>query len=302
MVPPTVIGLGELLWDDFPDGRRPGGAPANVAYHANQLGALGLPASRVGADPAGDELLEVLRHRGIDTRLIQRDAAHPTGRVSVQLTAGGQPSYIIHQHVAWEHLEPTELLLQHCRQADAICFGTLAQRTTPSRDAIHACLRAASRKVLRVYDVNLRQHWYEADWIQRSVHSADVVKFNDEELPVMAGLYDVASGEGADVSDRLFAAGVQTVVVTRGARGCSVYRPGEAIDAASAPMRVVDTVGAGDAFTAAFIVGLLRDWPMAVVALLANQVGGLVASRAGAMPEIAAEAAALIAAADAAAR
>jgi fructokinase len=294
-MPPLVIGLGELLWDLFPDGRRAGGAPANVAYHANQLGARGLPASCIGTDPLGDELLDFLQSRSLETRLIQRDPDRPTGTVTVELTAGGQPRYIIHEQVAWDHLQPTAALLAAARDAAAICFGTLAQRTVDSRETIHRCLAAAGPKTLIVYDVNLRQHWYDRSWIERSLRTSRIVKLNDEELPVLARLLALPDESLATFAAHTRELGVQIVVLTRGAAGCSVATERGVVDVSSAPIQVVDTVGAGDAFTAAFIHGLLLHWPPERAARLANAVGGLVASRAGAMPEIAEQVRTLVA-------
>ncbi len=291
---PTVIGLGELLWDDFPDSRRTGGAPANVAYHANQLGVIGLPASRVGTDADGDELLAALQNRGVSTELVQRDPQHPTGRVSVQLSPRGEPGYIIHTDVAWEHLDPDPALLARCAQADAICFGTLAQRTPRTRETIHACLQAAGDHTLIVYDVNLRQHWYDRDWIERSLNASHIIKLNADELQVLGRMLGTPDDAPEDFPRRLFDRGVQAVVVTRAAEGCSVYSPGESLDIPGEPVEVIDAVGAGDAFAATFILGLLRKWPLARCARLANRIGGLVASRAGAMPDIADEAARLL--------
>lgn len=290
---PTLIGLGELLWDIFPDSRRAGGAPANVAYHAMQLGAHGLPASRVGQDADGEQLVADLAARGLETRLIQTDRQHPTGLVTVSLSAAGQPSYVIHQQVAWEHLEPAPALLAAAAMADAICFGTLAQRTSTSRETIHACLRAAGPQTLIAYDVNLRQHWYEREWIERSIRASDVIKLNDEELVILAKLFELPDQSPARFAAHLHSLGADIVVVTRGASGCSVFAAETTGNFPSEPVTVVDTVGAGDAFTAAFLLALLRGWPLARAAQLANAIGGLVASRAGAMPGIAAEATAL---------
>ena len=139
---PPVIGLGELLWDVFPDSRRPGGAPANVAFQATQLGGRGLVASRIGDDPLGRELTDVLQERGLDLSLVQTDAIHPTGQVTVDLSDGGHPDYVIHENVAWDFLEPADELLAAASQAAAVCFGTLAQRTAVSREAIHTALAA----------------------------------------------------------------------------------------------------------------------------------------------------------------
>jgi fructokinase len=295
MSTPTVIGLGELLWDEFADSRRPGGAPANVAFHANQLGACGRPASRVGCDADGEALLTTLQARGLDTELIQRDPTAPTGRVTVQVLAAGQPEYVIHEHVAWEHMQATPDLLAACAAASAVCFGTLAQRTAVAHDAIGRCLTAAGPQTLIVYDVNLRQHWYTANVIAASARAADVVKLNDQELTILAALFQ--TGQGAEAfAARLFNWGVDTVIVTRGAQGCTVLQPGTTVEAASESVRIVDTVGAGDAFTAAYIVGRLRGWPAERSARLANRIGGLVAARAGAMPDIRAEASQCLAA------
>ncbi|MFV0445282.1 MAG: carbohydrate kinase family protein [Planctomycetaceae bacterium] len=295
---PLVIGLGELLWDVFGATRKAGGAPANVAYHAGQLGMQGAPASRVGNDEPGQGLLEFLEQRGLSTKLVQRDHQHPTGVVTVSVGDRGQPSYIIHENSAWDHLQPTESLLSACGGAEAVCFGTLAQRTPDSRETIHQCLHACGDNTLVVYDVNLRQMWYARDWIEKSIAAADVVKLNDEELVVLAPLLDLPDAKGPTFSRSLHERGVRVVVITRGAAGCSVYSEGNAVDIASRPVSVVDTVGAGDAFTAAFITGMLKRWPLPRCGRLANAVGGLVAAREGAMPDVRAEVAKLVTAAE----
>jgi fructokinase len=292
MDPPLVIGLGELLWDVFPDSRRPGGAPANVAFHATQLGVHGAVASRVGNDADGDELRAFLLGKGLDVSLLQTDPTLPTGRVTVELTADGQPVYVIHQQVAWERLTAEENLLQAAARAAAICFGTLAQRSEASRSAIHAALQAAGESTLIVYDVNLRQHWYAREWIERSLQAADVVKMNEDELRTLAPLLAGGSADAKAFARRLKDAfHVETLVLTRGERGCLVIRGDETVDVPGRAVEVVDAVGAGDAFTAAFIVGTLERKPLEQVADFANGIGGLVASRAGAMPDIAADAA-----------
>jgi fructokinase len=284
MPTPTVIGLGELLWDVFPDSRRPGGAPANVAFHAGQLGLEGLVASRVGDDDDGRGLLEFLREKGLSTRLVQTDVQHPTGRVTVTLSAG-QPSYVIHENVAWDCLQPEAALLEAVAAAGAVCFGTLAQRSPVSRETIHRGLAAAGATTLVVYDVNLRQRWYEREWIERSLRACDVVKLNHEELAVLSNLLGTGRRAEEFVATLCERYGVQTVCITRGAEGCILADAKEWHDVPGVPVAVVDTVGAGDAFTAALIVGLLNGDPPARIARFANRVGGLIASRAGAMPE-----------------
>jgi fructokinase len=294
-----VVGLGELLWDCFPDSRRPGGAPANVAFHAQQLGQRGVICSRIGDDKLGRELLAHLRACDLDTRYVQRDGNHPTGYVTVDTTNPERPSFIIHEDVAWDALEFNEELESLMVAAAAICFGTLVQRRPRSRETIHRCLSAA-RNALIVYDVNLRQSWYERDWIERSVRTAQVVKLNIDEVAVLA---DVLGTESAD--PRSFAAdlrarfGVELVCITRAEEGCLLIGPDETADVPGVPVEVADAVGAGDAFTAALIYARLHGWGLPSTAEFANAVGGLVAARPGAMPLLQAELADLIAKAQA---
>ncbi|MAG93860.1 MAG: carbohydrate kinase [Planctomycetaceae bacterium] len=282
---PIVIGLGELLWDCFGDSRRPGGAPANVAFQAGQLGCRGVVCTRVGGDESGDALCGFLSEQGLETDYVQRDAGHATGTVTVETSATGQPTYTIHEDVAWDFMEFTPELETLMGNADAVCFGTLAQRCEKSRHAIHTCLAAASEECLIVYDVNLRQDWYERAWIERSLAVANIVKLNDEEVEVVGPLLT-----GERLSSRAFAEhllerfALELVCITRGEEGCSLWTGAESVDLPGVAVRVEDTVGAGDAFTAALITGLLRGWPPAVCGEFANRVGALVASRSGAMP------------------
>lgn len=291
---PLVIGLGELLWDVFPDRRLPGGAPANVAFQAAQLGLAGVVASRVGDDPPGDELIRFLATKGLDTRLIQRDADHPTGQVTVDLSDEGHPDYVIHEDVAWDFLDQQPPLLEAARQASAVCFGTLAQRSPMSRETIHAVLAACPDQCVIVYDVNLRQKWYDRDWIERSLERAAIVKLNRDEARVLGGLLHIAASDPAS-----FAAGllqrfpVNLVCITRAEDGALLVGREETADVPGQPVDVVDAVGAGDAFTAALIASRLWKWPLVPSARFANAVGGLVASRPGAMPSIADELASL---------
>lgn len=287
--PLTVIGLGEVLWDEFPGSRRPGGAPANVAFQANQLGCRGMIVSRVGTDPPGDELCRELSARGLDLAGIQKDPDHPTGRVTVDVTDSGHPDYVIHENVAWDYLAADAATRSLVSTAGAICCGTLAQRSTTSRDSIHALLDAASPECLVVYDVNLRQQWYAREWIEATVRRADVVKLNHEEVRTIADLL------GMDPEPRRFAAelrsnfDVELVCVTRAEHGCVLLTDTDVAEVPGKPVDVVDAVGAGDAFTAALIVARLESWPLHAAAEFANSVGGLVAARSGAMPDLADE-------------
>jgi fructokinase len=286
-VKPVVVGLGEVLWDCFDDTRRAGGAPANVAFHAAQLGAVGLVCSRVGEDDLGAELLDFLARHGLSVETIQRDAHHATGTVTVHSGAQAGPSYTIHQDVAWDFLEMTPQWRETCSRAAAVCFGTLAQRSPQSRATIHACLQASAGALL-VYDVNLRPPFIERSWIEASLGRCHVAKLNADEHEVLADLLGLkASGQAAFACALIERYGLQAACITRGADGCLIATVDEVVEAPGVEVTVVDTVGAGDAFTAALTLGWLRHWPLGNVAAFANEVGALVAARPGAMPPLA---------------
>jgi fructokinase len=281
-----VIGLGEVLWDCFDEGRRPGGAPANVAFHAQQLGCRAAVCSRVGNDDLGRELVAYLQDRGLDTRLIQRDEARPTGYVTVNTAHRDSPDYVIHEGVAWDAIEFNDDVVNAATKASAVCFGTLAQRTETSRETIHRVLAAAKGAVI-VYDVNLRQKWYRREWVERSLKAANLVKLNASEVRMLADVLDLGNREPAHFANTVRERyGVDTTCVTRGADGCSVFAADQTIDVPGVSVNVVDAVGAGDAFTAGLISAILRGWPLRLAASFANRVGALVAGQSGAMPII----------------
>lgn len=285
---PVVIGMGELLWDCFGDVRRVGGAPANVAFHANQLGTHGVVVSRVGDDMLGRDLLDRLRGSRLDTEFVQLDDRRPTGTVTVEMSAPDHPDYTIHDPAAWDHLQMTPELDRLVRRTSAICFGSLGQRHEPSRTTIQRAV-AAARQALVVYDVNLRKNGWNRGIIERSLHAAAVVKLNDEEVPVVAGLFGFSDDHELFARQLRQEFGARLVCVTRGAHGCALFAEGDAATAPGIATNVVDTVGAGDAFAAALIAGLLRGWRLGTIARLANEVGALVASRSGATPDLRAE-------------
>lgn len=284
---PIVIGLGELLWDCFADSRRPGGAPANVAFQANQLGCRGVVCSRVGHDDLGDELVKFLTCQGLQTDGVQRDAEHPTGTVTVDTSRPNHPAYVIHEQVAWDYLQLDASWKTLMAQASAVCFGTLAQRSSVSRETIQQALAATGPECLVVYDVNLRQKWYERSWVEQSLARSQVVKLNGDEVDVLAGLLECGSTENVrfarELQERF---DVEAVCITRAEKGCLLVGREEVVDLPGIRVHVVDAVGAGDAFTAALIYGRLRGWPLSAQAAFANQVGALVASHPGAMPEL----------------
>jgi fructokinase len=292
--PRTVVGIGELLWDCFPDRRRPGGAPANVAFHAAQLGQRGLICSRIGDDDLGRALRDELHAHGLSTELIQLDERLPTGRVTVDTSDPASPSYVIHRDVAWDAIDFDASVEAVVRGAAAVCVGTLAQRSEVSRETILRCLEAAG-EALRVYDVNLRPDGYRREWIEETLRRVHVVKLNDEEVTVLAPMLGAASEPEAFGRELIGSYGVELVCVTRAAAGCSMFTDAETVHAPGKRVTVADSVGAGDAFTAALITARLREWPLARTARLANDVGALVASRRGAMPDVKRECAELLA-------
>lgn len=281
---PLVIGLGELLWDCFPTKRLPGGAPANVAFHAQQLGLPAAVVTRVGTDALGDELIAFLTEKGLRTDLVQRDPLHGTGTVTVSPRADGHTDYVFLENSAWDFLEAQQL-----PPVDALVFGTLAQRSAVSRQAIHTILKQELPPTcLVVYDINLRPPFYQPEWIWESLALAGVVKLNDDEACMLAGMMSVPAATPVEVARRLLDRfpKLELVCITRGGNGAIGVARTETAEVSGVPIKVVDTVGAGDAFTAALIAFRLQAWPLADTLHYANRIGALVASRAGAMPDL----------------
>ena len=281
-----LLGIGEVLWDLLPSGPQLGGAPANFAFHARALGAAAGVISRVGRDQNGDRIRERFAAAGFKLGDLQVDDAAPTGTVTVALGAKGIPQYTIHENVAWDRLAVTPAAKLAVGTADAICFGSLGQRTPAARSTIQSLVAASPSRAWRVFDINLRQHYFSRPVIEESLKLANVLKLNDAELPVLAGMFALA-GEPAKQSAVLARQfDLQVVALTRGAAGSLLWREGAVADGASAPVEVVDTVGAGDAFTAALVMGLLRNLPLPEINAGANEVARFVCSRAGATPSL----------------
>ncbi len=283
---PIVVGLGELLWDVFPDGKRPGGAPANVAFQAQQLGCCGLVASRIGQDNLGNELIGFLQSKNLQTSVIQRDETAPTGRVTVSINAENQPEYIIHEDVAWDNLEFTAELETVMQKAAAVCFGTLAQRCATSRETIYKAVAATPEKCLRVYDINIRQDYYDIAWIESSLNLATILKLNDDEVDLLASMLKLPANHTQFAEALIDKYDLNLVCITRGANGCLVVSLDDSIDVPGEPIEVADTVGAGDAFTAGLIFSQLSGRSLEASAFFANKIGGIVASHHGAMPDL----------------
>jgi fructokinase len=280
-----VVGLGELLWDLFPAGKQLGGAPANFAYITSLLGDEGIPASRLGHDDLGAEAIHRLGSLGLSTEFLQRDAEHPTGTVKVEVDSAGQPRFEISESVAWDFLEWTPQWKELAQRADAVCFGTLAQRSERSRSTMRSFLLGTRPSAVRVYDVNLRQEFFTAQAVAESMKLATIVKLNHEELPRVMRLLRLDDyGEKESARHLLFAHDLKLVCVTRGNNGSLLIARDELDEHPGFRVKVADTVGAGDAFTATLVHGYLRGEPLAKINLTANRVGAWVASQAGATP------------------
>lgn len=283
---PVVVGVGEVLWDLLPAGRELGGAPANFAYHAHALGALAGVVTRVGNDPLGEEIVRRLNQFGFATESVQLDDAKPTSTVSVSLNGDGVPRYVIHEDVAWDRLEVTPSALALARKADAICFGTLAQRNEIARATIQQLVAAAPATTWRVFDINLRQKFYSRETIERSLRLANVLKLNDGELPILAEMFGLKKTPPRQIERLAEEFGLRLVALTRGAAGSLLYREGKWSEQESLAARVVDTVGAGDAFTAALVMGLLLEMRLDDLHATAAQLAAHVCSHAGATPPL----------------
>ena len=281
----VVIGIGEILFDLLPEGRQLGGAPANFAYHATRLGCNGVAVSAVGCDSLGDEIVELLATNGVNHQIARVDA--PTGTVRVSLDERGVPCYEICEGVAWDRLQLNDEVLALANRCDAICFGTLAQRSEMSRKAIYDLIDAipAERNALVIYDINLRQHYYSKELIEASLNRCNVLKINDEEFRTIAPILGFAADNfelGARALIERY--GLKMVIVTCGEKGSLIVTQNELSQLETPKVGVVDTVGAGDSFTAALCAGLLQGKDIREVHRKAVEVAAFVCSNAGAMP------------------
>ena len=280
-----VVGLGEVLWDILPERTCLGGAPANFAYITTLLRDQGIVASRVGVDSPGVEALRRMKELGLVISHVQTDRERPTGTVNVQLDAQGQARFEIAQPVAWDFLEWTEDWQRLAQEADAVCFGSLAQRSEESRATIRQFLAATSKRVVKVFDVNLRQSYYSQEVLAESMRLADIVKLNDEELPKIMSVGGFPHLDERSSAQRLMEAyGLKLVCVTRGARGSLLVCGRETSEHPGFRVKVADTVGSGDAFTAGLVHEYLQEATLEKMNEVANRVGAWVASEVGAMP------------------
>lgn len=311
--PRTVVGLGEVLWDVLPSTRLLGGAPTNMCYHARCLGDRGVVASRIGDDELGREAVSILEARGVDTSYVQVSPARPTSRVLVALSADGHATYEIERGSAWDELELSEQWRELARRADAVCFGSLAQRSAPSREAISGFLAATRPDCVRIFDVNLRQDFYSHEVLSSGLGLAQICKLNDEEAQPLLDALGLQPGgapgaaatptrgqpcprELEVAADLLLAAfpGLGLVCITRGGEGVLLASRAARVSEAAVKAAVVDTIGAGDAFTAALARAVLAEpaapaelgaQALASAAAFASKYAAHVCSSAGGMPE-----------------
>ena len=282
-----VLALGELLWDLLPSGKLLGGAPANCCFRLRQLGIAARMASRVGCDSLGDEIVSTLRERGFDLSLVQRDSSTPTGTVDVRLGADGSPDFTITQDVAYDFLDLAPALLQAAHASSLICFGTLVQRSPIARNTVCALLDA-SPHAERFLDINLRKDCFSAQTVLDSLTRATILKLNAAEVEVVSTLANIsARDERGRVHEILSRFDLDSILVTRGADGVyAVSRDGEEVSLPGISVRVVDTIGSGDSFSAGFIAQHLRGATLRESCHFGNINGALNATKAGGMPTI----------------
>jgi len=278
-----VTGIGELLWDLFPEFKLPGGAPANMVYHATIWGDHGVIASRIGMDDLGREIESYLWKKKVDTNYIQKDIKRPTGTVEIQMNEN-EPTYTITEDVAWDYLELSGEWISLARNSDAIVFGTLAQRYDRSRKTIQDFLNKARPQCLKVLDVNLRASFYSKMLLEQCFAKSNVVKLNRDELNTISRLFDIPHPAEWLINEY----DVSYVCVTLGAEGSEIFSKDEHVRQASEPVDTSkgDVVGAGDAFTAALVHHLLRKRALDETLKAANHYAARVATMKGGMPEI----------------
>lgn len=284
---PLVIGMGEALWDVLPEGRKIGGAPANFAFHAGQAGMDARVVSAVGRDALGDETLLTLQQKGLNTDAVAR-VDFPTGVVQVTLGEGGIPQYDICEGVAWDNIPFTPALDELARNAQAVCWGSLAQRSEVSRNCIYRFLDAmpSEQGRLKVFDINLRQHFYSIDVIEASCQRANVLKINEEELVIVSELLRLGTPQVEQQCRLLMERfSLDMLVLTCGCNGSYIFTPVETSFRVTPQVQVADTVGAGDSFTATLVADLLKGASVGVAHEHAVQLAAYVCTQQGAMAE-----------------
>lgn len=278
-----VVGLGEILWDVFPESKKLGGAPANFAYHASQLGFDGYVISAIGKDALGVEILSQLSPKQLNMEIEQID--FPTGTVLVSIDDKGVPQYDISQDVAWDNIPLTEAMKDLAKCTDAVCFGTLAQRSSRSRETITKFIELVPEESLKVFDLNLRQSYYSRELIEMSLSQCNMLKINDDEAKVVSELFELnAISEVEFCKYMLSNYNLRYVILTKGENGSYAADSNQISFFESPKVNVADTVGAGDAFTAAFVCSILSGKKLVDAHMEAIKLSAFVCTQPGAMP------------------
>jgi fructokinase len=275
----VIAGIGELLWDVFPDYRKAGGAPPNFVYHASKLGAEGYVISAVGDDPLGEEILKELADNHINGLIETVD--YPTGTVKVELN-NGQPKYTIVEGVAWDYIPLTDRAIQLVSSADAICYGTLAQRSPVSHATIRDLLGYARPDALRFFDVNLRQHYYSKTLIEKTLSLSNIFKVNDDELATLKPLFALEGDDDALCRWFITKYNLRYMILTAGNVSSAVYTADDKSFIPTPVVKVADTVGAGDAFSGAFLCSVLSGLSFREAHLKAVETAAYVCTQKGA--------------------
>ena len=280
-----VTGIGEVLWDVLPEGKKLGGAPANFAYHVSQFGFESRIVSAIGPDMLGEELLSGLGDKGLDCMI--ETVPYPTGTVQVELDGNGIPRYDIRQDVAWDNIPFTPGLEALAKTTGAVCFGSLAQRSPVSMDTINRFIDSMPEGSLRIFDINLRQNFYTKDIVCNSMRKCNILKINDEELETVSRMFELPDGTQQSRAKVLLSMfGLKVLILTCGATGSHVFTADEYSYLETPEVNVVDTVGAPDSFTAAFVSGLLKGLDIRQAHRLAVETSAFVCTQEGAMPEL----------------
>ena len=280
-----VIGIGEALWDMLPEGKKLGGAPANFAYHACQFGLEGMAVSAIGQDSLGEEIVEALEAHHLPYHLDRVE--YPTGTVQVTLDQQGVPQYEIKTDVAWDNIPYTKELAALAADCKAVCFGSLAQRNAVSRESIGLFLQAVPEDCLKVFDINLRQDFYNREVLEESFRRCDILKINDEELVVISRMFELPGLSLEEKCRSLIKTyNLQMLILTCGVNGSYVFYEGGMSFLDTPKVTVADTVGAGDSFTGAFVGSLLNGKTVPEAHKTAVKVSAYVCTQSGAMPEV----------------
>ena len=285
-----VVGMGEALWDMLPEGRKIGGAPANFAYHVSQFGLDSRVVSAVGDDELGNEILANFAEKKLECQI--EKVPYPTGTVQVELDEKGVPRYDIKEGVAWDNIPFTTSLQELAKKTDAVCFGSLAQRNSVSRETINRFIDEMPQEehVLKIFDINLRQHFYSKELIEESIKKCNILKINDEELAIVSQMFGFADIDFKEQCKLLLTKyNLKMLILTCGVDGSYVFAPGEMSFLETPKVKVADTVGAGDSFTGAFVAAILKGLEMKEAHRLAVNVSAFVCTQNGAMPELPAE-------------